>query len=157
MTITVPANYDVHVETTEVLAEQLKAAGFDVKIDAVEWGVWLEDCYNNRNYEATVCGITTDLTPGYLLNRFQSTSSKNFINYTSKAYDETYAKVLAAKTLEERATYYKELQEILVEDAASAFLMVPPMTLAIDPDLAGYKFYPVYVQDMSTVYFVNQK
>ena len=153
--ITVPSNYDVHVETTEVVAEQLKAAGINVTINAVEWGVWLEDCYNGRNYEATICGITSDQTPGYLLNRFVSDSSKNFVNFNSENYDNTYAKAQESLTLEEKAEYYKEMQQILCDEAASAFIQVPPLTIAMDKDLAGYKFYPVYVQDMSTVYYVQ--
>ena len=153
--ITVPSNYDVHVEATEVVAEQLKQANINVTINAVEWGVWLEETYNGRQYEGTICGITSDITPGYLLNRFVSDSSKNFINYNNAEYDAVYAQVEAAATLEERAVYYKELQKILCEDAGSAFIMVPPLTIALDKELGGYKFYPIYVQDMSTVYWMK--
>lgn len=153
--ITVPSNYDVHVEATEVVAEQLKQAGINATINAVEWGVWLEETYNGRKYEGTICGITSDITPGYLLNRFVSGSSKNFINYSNAEYDAAYAQVEAAATLEERAVYYKQLQEILCEDAGSAFIMVPPLTIALDKELGGYKFYPIYVQDMSTVYWMK--
>ena len=154
--ITVPSIYEFHVETTEVVAEQLKQVGINATINAVEWGVWLEEAYNGRQYEATICGITSDITPGYLLNRFVSTSSKNFINYNNAEYDAVYAKVESALTLSERAEHYKTLQQILCEDAGSAFIQVPPLTIAMDSNLAGYKFYPVYVQDMSTVYWVSQ-
>lgn len=154
--ITVPANYDIHVETTEVVAEQLKQAGINVTINAVEWGVWLEETYNGRQYEATICGVTSDSTPGYLLNRFVSDSAKNFINYNNEEYDAVYAQALNAATLEERAVYYKQLQQIICEDAGSAFIMVPPLTIAMNQNLGGYKFYPVYVQDMSTVYWMEQ-
>ena len=153
--ITVPSNYDIHVQATEVVTEQLKQAGINATINAVEWGVWLEETYNGRKYEATICGITSDITPGYLLNRFVSGSSKNFINYNNAEYDAVYAKVEAAATLEERAVYYKQLQEIICEDAGSAFIMVPPLTIAMNKELGGYKFYPIYVQDMSTVYWMK--
>ena len=153
--ITVPSNYDIHVEATEVVAEQLKAAGINATINAVDWGIWLEEAYNNRKYEATICGITSDITPGYLLNRFVTGSSKNFVNFSNEAYDVTYAKVETSKTLEERAEHYKTLQKILCEEAGSAFIQVPPLTIAMDKELAGYKFYPIYVQDMSTVYWTK--
>mgnify|MGYP003292949625 CR=1 FL=1 len=154
--VTVPSNYAFHMQTAEVAVEQLKAVGINAKINAVEWNTWLTDCYQGRQYESTICGITSDITPGYLLNRFVSTSSKNFINYSSQAYDEAYAKVEAAATLEERAVYYKELQQILCEDAASAFIQVAPLTIAMNKELGGYKFYPVYVQDMSTIYWMSE-
>ena len=57
--------------------------------------------------------------------------------------------------LNEKAGYYKQLQQLLVDDAATAFIQVPGNVTAISNRLAGYKFYPIYVQDMSTVYVVK--
>ncbi len=153
--VTVPSNYAVHMQTAEVAVEQLKAAGINATINAVEWNTWLEQCYNGRQYEATICGITSDMTPSYLLNRFQTDSSKNFINFSSAEYDELYLKTQASLDLTEKAEYYKELQKILVDEAGTAFIQVPPITIAMSKELGGYKFYPVYVQDMSTVYYTK--
>ena len=55
----------------------------------------------------------------------------------------------------EKAEYYKQLQQILCEEAGSAFIQVPAITVAVNKNLAGYTFYPVYVQDMSTVYYTK--
>jgi len=153
--IMIPSNYEFHMQTGEVVVEQLKAVGINATINAVEWSTWLSDCYTDRNYTATICGITGDMTPGYLLNRFVSTSSKNFINYSNAEYDSVYAKIEECKTLDERAEYYKQLQQIMTQDAGTAFLMVPPITIAVNPKLSGYTFYPVYVQDISTIYFTE--
>ena len=153
--ITVPSNYEVHMQTAEVVVEQLKAAGINAVINPVEWNTWLEDCYNGRKYQSTICGITCDMTPGYLLNRFQSDSKKNFVNFANAEYDETYVKAQASLDLSEKAEHYKKLQQILCEDAGSAFIQVPPITIAMNQKLAGYKFYPIYVQDMSTVYWTE--
>ncbi len=153
LTITIPSNYEFHMDTGEVVVEQLKAAGINAKIDAVEWNTWLSDVYTDRNYQSTICAITSDMTPGYLLNRFVSDSKKNFINFNSPEFDSVYANVLEAKTLGERGVLYKELQKILADEAGSAFLQVPANKVAFSNELGGYKFYPVYVQDMSTVYY----
>ena len=153
--ITVPSNYEFHVQTAEVIAEQLKAAGINATICSVEWGTWLEQCYNGRQYQATISGITCDMTPGYLLNRFQTDSKKNFINFSNAEYDEVYQKAQSSLDLTEKAKAYGRLQQILAEEAATAFIQVPPITLAMKKELAGYKFYPIYVQDMSTVYFAE--
>lgn len=151
--IKVPSNYEVHMQTAEVVAEQLKAVGINVSIVPVEWATWLDEVYNGRQYQATISGITCDQTPGYLLNRFQTNSSKNFINYANEAYDETYLKAAASLDLDEKAAYYKELQQMLAEDAGTAFLSAPPITVAVKPGISGYTFYPVYVQDMSVVHY----
>ena len=95
------------------------------------------------------------MTPGYLLNRFQTDSSKNFINFTNEEYDQIYVKAQESLDPAEKAGYYKQLQKILCDEAGTAFLQVPANTTAISKRLAGYKFYPVYVQDMSTVYIAE--
>ncbi len=154
--ITVPSNYEYHMQTAEVVAEQLKAAGINATINPVEWSSWLSDCYTDRNYQSTISGITSDMTPGYLTNRFHTDSKKNFVNFASDAYDEAYQNAAAALDPAEKAEYYKQVQKILCDEAGSAFIQVPPITIAMDPKLAGYKFYPVYVQDMSTVYYTEQ-
>ena len=151
--IAIPSNYEFHMQTGEVVVEQLKAVGINAAIKAVEWGTWLDEVYNGRQYAATISGITCDMTPGYLLNRFQTTSKKNFINFASEEYDALYVKAQETLDLAEKAEYYKQLQKILCDEAGSAFLQVPANMTAISKELLGYKFYPVYVQDMSTVYF----
>ena len=156
LVISVPSSYEVHMQTAEVIVEQLKAVGINASIDAIEWSSWLSDVYTDRNYAATVCALTGDSTPGYLLNRFTSNSSKNFINFDSADYDEVYAKVVAATSMEERGIYYKELQKILVEEAATGFTLCIANKVAVANDLSGYQFYPVYVQDMATVYYVSK-
>ena len=151
LTIAIPSNYEFHMQTGEVVAEQLKEVGINVTIDAMEWSTWLDQVYNGRQYQATISGITSDLTPGYLLNRFQTDSKKNFIKFASADYDALYQKIQDTLDIEQKKEYYKQLQQILCEDAGSAFLQVPANTTAIAKDLTGYKFYPVYVQDLSTV------
>ena len=155
LTITIPSNYEAHMQTGEVVAEQLKDAGIRCTIEPVDWDTWLEDDYGNRNYQTTICGITSDMTPGYLLTRFQTNSDKNFINFASDAYDEVYQKAEKSLDLAEKAELYKQAQKILCDEAGTAFIQVPPITIAMNKKLAGYKFYPIYVQDMSTVYWTE--
>lgn len=155
ITITIPSSYEMHMQTGEVVAEQLKEAGIRCTINPVEWSTWLEDAYTNRKYQTTICGITSDMTPGYLMTRFQTNSGKNFVNFASDAYDEVYQKAEKSLDLAEKAEYYKQAERILCEEAGTAFIQVPPITIAMNKSLGGYKFYPIYVQDMSTVYWVK--
>ncbi len=152
LVIDIPSNYEFHMQTGEVIAEQLKEVGINASIHAVEWSTWLEEIYNGRQYTATISGITCDQTPGYLLNRFQTESAKNFINYSNPEYDAIYLQAQSAQDPAKKAEYYKQLQQLLTDDAATAFLQVPGNLTAISSRLAGYRFYPIYVQDMSTVY-----
>ncbi|MBR4607966.1 MAG: ABC transporter substrate-binding protein [Lachnospiraceae bacterium] len=155
--VIVPSNYEAHVQTAEVLADQMKAAGINMSIELVDWNTWLEDVYRQgRDYQASICAITCDMTPSYLMVRFQTGHKKNFINFASSAYDEAYKKAEASMDLQEKAKYYKEAQKIFVDEAGTAFIQDPPITIALNKNLSGYKFYPIYVQDMSTVYYNNK-
>ena len=53
----------------------------------------------------------------------------------------------------EKQVAYKELQKLLFEDAAAAYIQDPALLTAVSKELGGYTFYPVYVQDMSLVYY----
>lgn len=154
-TITVPSNYQYHVDTAQILVEQLAEIGVTAKIKTVEWAAWLSDAYSNRDYEATVIGLDAKLAGSDLLSRYVSTAKNNFVNFNSKEYDEIYAKAQATTDDAEKVQYYKELQKILTENAASVYISDPALMVAVNKKLGGYTFYPVYVQDMASVYFTK--
>ncbi|MBP3568168.1 MAG: ABC transporter substrate-binding protein [Lachnospiraceae bacterium] len=155
ITITVPSNYQYHMDTAQVIVEQLKKVGVTAKIEPVEWATWLSDVYKGRDYQATVVGLDFNLAPSDVVKRYQSTASNNFVNYVNEAYDTTFAKALAAVDEQEKIAAYKELQKLLFDDAASVYIQDPALLTAVSKELGGYTFYPVYVQDMSLVYFVK--
>ena len=114
LAIAVPSVYEFHMQTAEVVVEQLKAVGINATIDAVEWNTWLEDVYTNREYQATISGITcSDLTPGYLLNRFQTDSKKNFVNFKSTEYDELWKATQETQDAAEKAAGNLPIFDIL--------------------------------------------
>ena len=154
--ITVPSNYQYHVGTAQIIVEQLKAIGVTAKIQLVEWNSWLEDVYSNRNYQATIVGLDSNLAPRDSVERFVSTASNNFINYNNPDFDATFEKAIASTVDEEKIEYYKQLQAYLTNDAASAYIQDPPLLVAVNKKLAGYTFYPVYVQDMTKVYYISE-
>jgi len=154
--LTVPSNYQYHMDTAQVIVEQLKKIGVTVKIVPVEWATWLSDVYKGREYQATVVGLDFNLAPSDVVKRYQSAASNNFVNYVNEAYDVTFAKALAAIDEQEKQDAYKELQKLLFEDAASVYIQDPALLTAVSKELGGYTFYPVYVQDMSLVYYYEK-
>lgn len=90
-----------------------------------------------------------------MINRFQTDAKKNFINFSDEEYDKVWAEAQTTMDPEQKKEQYAKLQEILCDQAGSAFIQVPANITAISKRLAGYKFYPVYVQDMSTVYITE--
>ena len=154
MTITVPSNYTQHVETAEVIAEQLKAVGIEVKIDPVEWATWYSEVYKGRNYEATVTGISAnDMTAKEMLARYSSAHSKNFINFNDEEYDRVIAAADATLDADEQTQLYLQAERILNEQAASLWIQDLCDLVVMKPELGGFTFYRTYVLDMSTIYY----
>ncbi|MBQ6416350.1 MAG: ABC transporter substrate-binding protein, partial [Butyrivibrio sp.] len=151
-TITVPSNYAQHVDTAQVIAEELKAIGVTANIQEVEWNTWLSDVYSDKNYEATVVGFdASTLSASALLARYCSDSSKNMFNFKSDAYDAAYAKAVATSDDAEKTKYYKECLKILSEEAANVYIQDLPEFVALNKKFTGYEFYPLYVQDIAKI------
>ena len=154
--LTVPSNYQPHIDTAQVIVEQLKNINVTANIELVEWNTWVEDVYSGRQFEATVVGVdASNLTAGALLDRFESTAGKNFINYNNEAYDTALNNARACVDDAEKTAYYKECLTILNESAANVYIQDLAEFVAINKKYAGYEFYPLYVQDISKLYIVE--
>ena len=152
-TVKVPSNYVYHVQTAEVLANQLKKVGITMKIELIEWATWISDVYKGHKHVSTIVGLDSQLAPSDILKYYVGGSAKNFMNYTSDTFDAKYKEAMATADTQKKVELYHELQKCLSDDAASVFLQSPSLMVAVNKKLDGYTFYPVYVQDMSTVYF----
>ncbi|MFC3748310.1 ABC transporter substrate-binding protein [Paenibacillus sp. GCM10012306] len=154
-TLSVPSNYQFHVDTAQVFAQQLAQIGIKVKIEPVEWAVWLERIYKGRDYDLTIIGLDGKLDPYSILNKYLSDSPNNFFNYKNPEFDETLKAAVKEVDDAKRVELYKKAQTILADDAAAVYIMDPNLNVAISKKLTGYKQYPIYVQDLSTVHFTE--
>ncbi len=157
MTISVPNNYQPHMDTAEVVAEQLREAGIRVTIQPVEWSTWLDTIYNGRQFQATVVGVdAANMTARAMLERFTSDYAKNFINYSSPAYDALFQQAISATDEAAQTDLYKQMETMLADTAANVYIQDLSDLVAMRQDLGGLKFYPIYVLDLSTVYLTQQ-
>lgn len=155
--ITVPSNYQQHIDTAQVIVEQLKEIGVEAEIELIEWDSWLSDVYMGRQYQATVVGVdASNLTARDLLERFNSEASNNFVNYKSEAYDSAFNNAVSTADDAKQTEYYKECEKILTEEAANVYIQDLPEYVALNKKYAGYEFYPLYVQDFSKLYIVEE-
>ena len=157
MTISVPNNYQPHMDTAEVVAEQLREAGIRVTIQPVEWSTWLDTIYNGRQFQATVVGVdAANMTARAMLERFTSDYGKNFINYNTPAYDALFQQAINAQDEATQTDLYKQMETMLADTAANVYIQDLCDLVAMRQDLGGLKFYPIYVLDLSTVYLTQR-
>ncbi len=155
-TIKVPSNYGPHVDTAVVLVEQLKASNVNASIELIDWNTWLSDVYGGRDFEATVVGFDSSiLTASGMLARWETGNGKNMINYSNEEFDKTFNQAQTTADDAERTALYKKCLEILSETAANVYLQDLADFVAINPELEGYEFYPLYVIDMSKIGYKN--
>ncbi|MBR3396289.1 MAG: ABC transporter substrate-binding protein [Lachnospiraceae bacterium] len=156
MEITVPSNYQPHVDAAQVIVEQLKEIGVTAKINPIEWESWLNDVYGNRQFQSTITGLTSDnMTARKLLERFRSDMPNNFTNYNNADYDELAKAAIVSTNDEEQTALYRQMEKNLTENAANVYIQDMADLVAVRKGLSGLTFYPLYVLDVSTLYWAE--
>lgn len=152
-TLSLPADYDLHVKTGEMVAAMLAEVGIDLKLELVEWGSWLDRVYTKRDYDLTIVGLAGKLDPHTVLNRYTSDYPRNFFNFRNDEYDTLIEEGLHVTDVARRQAIYRRSQEILAEEAAALFIMDPNDLVAMAKGVTGWQYYPKYVDDVAHVYF----
>lgn len=76
--ITVPSSYSQHVDSAQIIADELSQVGINVTLNQVEWSTWLQDVYKGGNFQATVIGFDGTLAPSDWLKKYVTDDAKNF-------------------------------------------------------------------------------
>lgn len=147
-TVKVPDLYPIHGGIADLIRKQYLEAGIDMKIELVDWNIWLEKVYCGREHEATIIGLPGRLDPDFNLKQFDSSYPRNFINFSNEKYDQLIFKGILESDTYKRIEIYKEAQNILAEEAASVFIMDLNRYVAIDSNLKGIVHYPVSFIDL---------
>ena len=88
--------------------------------------------------------------------RFTSDAPDNFINFSNEKYDELFKEAIAETDDNKKTELYKEMEKILAEEAANVYIQDLANLVAVSDKFGGYEFYPLYVQDMSKMFMVEQ-
>ncbi|MEG0778422.1 MAG: ABC transporter substrate-binding protein [Oscillospiraceae bacterium] len=156
MDITVPSNYQPHIDTAKIIAEQLAAVGVKANVELVDWETWLNDVYLGRKFQSTIVGVDAAvMTARAMLERFTSDAGNNFINFKNDEYDKTFKEAMSCVDDAKQVELYGKLQTILTEDAANLYIQDLCDLVVMGKNVGGYEFYPIYIMDMSKVYFTK--
>ena len=142
-TMTVPSDYKFHMDTAELIQAQLKKAGINATIDPIEFSTWLDRVYKERDYETTICGFIGYTDPIRVLDRYVSTSDKDYLNYESEDYDKAIEGAMSTMDRDELIKNVKDAQEIITKDCAAVFLQDPNDNIVLNNGYTGLKTYPV--------------
>ncbi|MCL2265118.1 MAG: ABC transporter substrate-binding protein [Treponema sp.] len=156
--ITVPSNFTMHVDTAQVITDQLEKIGVSASIKLVDFSTWLSDVYSGRQYQATIITLdSTSVSPRGFLSRYHSNASNNFINFNNSDFDRIYDAASAQTDMTERVKLYKEAQKIITDNAASVYIQDILYLIAFKADtFKGALDYPLYVIDFASIYGIKK-
>ena len=154
--ITVPSSYSQHVDSAQIIADELSQVGINVTLNQVEWSTWLQDVYKGGNFQATVIGFDGTLAPSDWLKKYVTDDAKHFMHYSNTEYDDVFNTAYTTVDDDVKVENYKKAQMILAEDAAAVYIEDPANLVAVSKKFGGYTFYPTAAEDMSLLYQVEQ-
>ncbi|MDR2376751.1 MAG: ABC transporter substrate-binding protein [Treponema sp.] len=151
--ITVPSNYTMHVDTAQVIVNQLAQVGIKAEIRLVDWATWLSAVYRGRNYQATIISLdAANSSPRMFLSRYLSTGSSNFINFRNADFDQVYQAGLSEIDEAKRIALYQEAQKIISANAASVYIQdIYHFRVFPKGRYTGILNYPLYVTDFASI------
>jgi len=155
--ITVPSNFTMHVDTAQVIVNQLQKIGVNANIKLVDWSTWLSEVYFERQYQATIITLDSQVvSPRGFLTRYQTGNGGNFINFSSEAFDTVFNEILSETDEIKRITLYKDTQRIITENAASVYIQDILYFIALrGGTYRGALDYPLYTIDFSSIYRIT--
>jgi len=148
-TLSISSHADFYGRTAQIIADQLAQVGIQAAIETVEWGVWLERIYTNREFDTTLIDFTGKMDPQAVLVRYTSDFRRNFINYKNPEYDQLIEQAVRATNEATQIERYKQAQKVLAEDAVAVFLLDYQFNWAMKPQVQGYTPYPIFFHDLS--------
>ncbi len=152
-TLTLPQNYEIHVRTGEIVADQLSRVGINLTIELVEWGQWLSRIYTNANYDLTIIGHIGKLDPGAMLASYGPGNESYYFRrgYESERLNALLDEGRITVNEERRAAIYAEIQEIIARDVVNFFIQDPYQIIIAKQEITGLKLYPIYLINVTSV------
>jgi peptide/nickel transport system substrate-binding protein len=142
----VSPQYYYTVRTGEILADQLKKAGVNVKIEQIEWSNWISRVWREAEYDLTIIGHAESWDIANYAN------PKYYYRYDSKKFQELFQKSEVTLDDKARREQYAQMQKMLVEDAPAVWLYMHPRLVVAKKGLTGiWKDLPVPSADLSEV------
>ncbi|TYS17836.1 glutathione ABC transporter substrate-binding protein [Rossellomorea vietnamensis] len=139
------ANTEAYMMMAEIAQSQLTEAGFNVEIESMEWGTFL-DTTKEGNFDITFMGWSNSTADGseLLYPNFHSDNidSSNKVNYSNPEFDALVDESRQNVDQEVRQQKLDEANKLLVEDATAVIMHHGVVTAAYDKSVKGLEVDP---------------
>ena len=148
----VSPQYYYTVRSGEVIVDNLKKIGVNVKLEQIEWGQWLSRVFREADYDLTIIGHAEAWDAKNYAN------PKYYFRYDSPRFQELFAKSEATADDKTRRDIYAQLQKVMVEEAPVVWLFMHPRLAVTKKGVQGlWKDLPTSAGDLSEVAWASAK
>lgn len=152
--LALPKTYQIHVDTGQIIADQLRKVGITANIVIMEWGQWLSDVYSGKKYDMTVVALSGRLDARYFLKRYRS-NSKDFISLLTGEVDQLLDQSAKETDPVKRKEIFKQIQMILAEKVPAVYIQTPHKIFGEAKNIEGFRIYPIDIYEYKDVYFTR--
>lgn len=132
----------------EVIAAQLREVGIETEISNLEWAAWLEEVFENKDYDLTIVSHTEPFDIGIYAR------DEYYFNYSSDEFKTMFAMLERTTDPEDRSAIVKALQRKIADDHVNGFLFQLARTSVQNAKLQGlWKHSPTQATDLTAAYW----
>jgi peptide/nickel transport system substrate-binding protein len=147
----------VPVQMNEYIQGNLRDVGIEAEIQSFEWvsyiGKWAQGLDNDVSMNNQSIMSSEPYVLNFLLHsKFTPPNGWNTGWYSNPKVDELLDKALQATDRAERAKYYAEAEDIIVDDAPWIFVVNDLQPMAYHKSVKGYVNNPAYVINFDPIY-----
>jgi peptide/nickel transport system substrate-binding protein len=146
------------IRAAEIIQQNLKKIGVDVRIRVMEWQAFLEQI-DKRSFDAILLGWSMGRDPD-LYDIWHSSRTKkgeyNFIGYRNAEVDRLLVEGRRTFDLEKRRRIYYRIHEVLADEQPYAFLYVPDATPIVHKRFQGIAVAPLGIMYDFIHWYVSQ-
>ena len=148
----VSPQYQYTVRSGEVIVDNLRKVGVNVKIEQIEWAQWLARVFREADYDLTIIGHAE----AWDIKNYAN--PKYYFRYDSAKFQELFRKSEESVDDARRRDLYVQMQKLLVEDAPAVWLYMHPRLAVAKKGVQGlWKDLPVPAADLSEVSWTPAK
>ncbi len=128
--------------TIQILQEQWQAIGIEVELGIYEVSTYWSERMLAHDYQVGVFGFAVPWDPDESSSQFVTGGVRNASGFANARVDELFALGRVTSEIDERAAYYKEIQEIVAEEVPYGFLSLRDLFTAMSDNIEGVELKP---------------
>jgi peptide/nickel transport system substrate-binding protein len=138
--LSLPQNFEPHVNAGEMYQAMLTKVGLNVKIKLVDWSTWISDVYRGSKFDLTVIGHTGKLDPDGTLAGYGTEG--RYVKWINPRAAELSQKAKSVAGFENRKKLYDEVLELMAKEVPFMYLGSSYRNIAYRKNVSEFRMTP---------------